>query len=119
MTAGTLSELVIYPLKSAGGVRVTEAKVDRWGLEHDRRFLVVDQGGVFLTQRELPRMALITPQLFDQTLVLNAPGMEGLELPLVTPDLPTRTVGVWDDAARAVPLGKWAAGTGFLRPFPA
>lgn len=95
----TLSDLVIYPLKSAGGIRVAEAAVDRWGPLHDRRFLVVDPDGVFLTQRQLPRMALITPELRDETLLLNAPGMGGLELPLSGSGAPTQPVQVWDDRA--------------------
>ena len=107
--AGTLSDLVVYPLKSAGGIRVAEAEVDRWGLMHDRRFLVVDPDGVFLTQRQLPRLALITPELRGETLLLNAPGMGGLELPLYGSDLPTRKVQVWDDVTQAVPLGQKAA----------
>lgn len=105
---GTLSEIVVYPLKSAGGVSLTEAVVDRWGLRHDRRFLVVDPEGVFLTQRELPRLALITPKLQEKTLVLNAPGMDGLTLPLTSPDPPTRTVRVWGDTTLAIPLGRAA-----------
>lgn len=105
---GTLSDLIVYPLKSAGGIRLREAKVDRWGLEHDRRWLVIDPEGVFLTQRQIPRMALIAPQLQESALVLNAPGIEPLELPLTEAEPPTQMIRVWNDTALAVPLG-WEA----------
>lgn len=105
MTDATLSEINIYPLKSAGGISLTKAKVDRWGLAFDRRWLIVDEAGTFLTQRQFPRMALISPQLTDEALILEAQGMEGLELPLVVTEPPTRIVQVWDDTSRAVPLG--------------
>jgi uncharacterized protein YcbX len=107
-TAGTLSEIVIYPLKSAGGISLSRARVDRFGLEFDRRWLVVDEAGVFLTQRQLPRMSLITPELLSDSLLLKAPGMVRLELPLQGQGGPGKTVQVWDDRCRAIPLGKEA-----------
>src|SRR5688572_10435436 len=53
-----LSEIWIYPVKSLGGIRLTKAKVMEKGLLHDRRWMLVDENGVFMTQRVHPQMAL-------------------------------------------------------------
>ena len=54
-----LSGIYLYPVKSLRGFSVPSAEVDALGLVGDRRFLVVDEAGKFLTQRTLPRMALV------------------------------------------------------------
>ena len=54
-----LSEIWIYPVKSLGGIRLKESQVQERGLQYDRRWMVVDQNGTFLTQRTNPRMALL------------------------------------------------------------
>lgn len=69
-----LARLYIYPVKSLRGVAVDAAEVDELGLVGDRRFMVVDENGRFLTQRTLPRMALIETTLTAETLTLAAPG---------------------------------------------
>ena len=68
-----LSGLFIYPVKSLRGFAVPSAAVDALGLVGDRRFLVVDAQNQFLTQRTLPRMALIETALTAHDLVLRAP----------------------------------------------
>jgi uncharacterized protein YcbX len=61
-----LSQLYVYPLKSARGIALREARLTARGLEHDRRFMLVDEHGVFLTQRRLPQMArLVTAIVGD------------------------------------------------------
>jgi uncharacterized protein YcbX len=54
-----VSELWIYPVKSLRGYRVDSALLERRGLEHDRRMMIVDENGRFISQRSHPRMALI------------------------------------------------------------
>ena len=54
-----LSEIWTYPVKSLGGIPLTEAKVERRGLQYDRRWMLVDEAGQFVTQREIPQMALL------------------------------------------------------------
>ena len=87
------------------------------GLEFDRTWMVVDEHGEMLTQRELPRMALIQPTLRHSDLVLRAPGMLGLHLQLDTVEAATR-VRVWDDVVKAYDMGHLAAQwcTDFLAP---
>lgn len=54
-----VSALYIYPVKSLGGVSVQKARVTDRGLEHDRRWMLVDEHNVFITQRNLHSMALL------------------------------------------------------------
>lgn len=58
-----LSELWIYPVKSLAGIRLTSAELSDRGLRHDRRWMLTDQTGTFLTQRELPELALLNVRL--------------------------------------------------------
>ena len=74
-----LSGLFIYPVKSLRGISVRSAMVDALGLIGDRRFLVVDERGRFLTQRVLPRMALIETELTETHLILRHSQGVGIE----------------------------------------
>ena len=105
---GVISQLVVYPVKSCAGVPVQEAILTETGLEFDRAWMVVDERGEFLTQRELPRMALIQPQLKYHDMILRAPGMLALHVKLDEVEEPTR-VRVWDDEVAAYDMGKVAA----------
>lgn len=58
MTELRLSEIWIYPIKSLGGIRLKSAKVFEKGLEHDRRWMLIDEDNEFMSQRLYPRMAL-------------------------------------------------------------
>lgn len=55
----TLSEIWIYPVKSLGGIALSEAKIERRGLQYDRRWMLVDDTGRFVSQREIPEMAML------------------------------------------------------------
>ncbi|MDO8755288.1 MAG: MOSC N-terminal beta barrel domain-containing protein, partial [Anaerolineales bacterium] len=59
----TISSLTYYPIKACRGFDVQTSNVGRMGLEHDRRMMAVTPEGEFLTQREYPKLALITPTL--------------------------------------------------------
>ena len=69
-----LSGLLLYPVKSLRGVAVNAADIDALGLAGDRRFLVVDEVGRFLTQRSQARMALIATAIDATHLTLSADG---------------------------------------------
>ncbi len=105
---GTLSSLWIHPVKSCGGIAPADALLVETGLDLDRAWMVVDEGGQMLTQRELPRMALIQPSFKGGDVVLKAPGMLGLHLKIDTVEQPTR-VQVWDDVVKAYDMGALAA----------
>jgi uncharacterized protein YcbX len=103
-----VSHLYLHPIKSCGGIAVDEALLIETGLEHDRAWMVVDASGEFVTQRELPRMALIKPTLRASDLMLRAPGMLALHLLLDTVEAPCR-VKVWNDTVAAYDMGDLAA----------
>lgn len=113
----TLDELWIYPVKSCAGLRVRSATLLDTGLEWDRTWMVVGPDGVFVTQREHPRMALVQPRLHMGRLELRAPGMLPLLLALDAAEGPCQ-VRVWDDTVAAYDMGDTAAQwfTDFLVP---
>ena len=104
----TLSALHLHPVKSCAGFEVSEALLVETGLDLDRAWMVVDAHGEMLTQRELPRMALVQTALRHTDIVLRAPGMLPLHLSLDTVEAPTR-VQVWDDIVKAYDMGALAA----------
>ena len=63
MLALKLTEIWIYPIKSLGGIRVKSAKVFEKGLEHDRRWMLIDRDNEFMSQRIYPKMALFKLQI--------------------------------------------------------
>jgi uncharacterized protein YcbX len=100
--------LYVYPIKSCAAVVVQDAILTETGLEFDRAWMVVDDKGVFLTQRELPRMALIQPQIKHYEMVLRAPGMLALHIKLDEVEAPVR-VEVWQEEVAAFDMGKVAS----------
>src|SRR6266511_1775797 len=104
-----LSSIHVYPVKSCGGLSPAEWDVDGFGLRHDRRWMVVDLTGDFVTQREEPRLAIVRPALVDHSLVLSAPGMPKLPLPLMPRARERVKVQVWGDITEAVPVSPEAA----------
>ncbi|SCK38629.1 hypothetical protein VAR608DRAFT_3595 [Variovorax sp. HW608] len=104
----TIARLFVYPVKSCAGVEVPEALLIETGLEFDRAWMVVDEAGEFVSQRELPRMALIRPQLKHAEMVLRAPGMLALHIAFDRVEAPTR-VRVWQDEVAAYDMGDLAA----------
>jgi len=103
-----IDQLWIYPIKSCAGIAVTQAELTPTGLAWDRAWMVVDEQGHFVTQRELPRLALIQPAFRLGRLALRAPGMLALQLSLEGAEFPRR-VRVWDDALDAWDMGDLAA----------
>ena len=99
-----VSALYIYPVKSCAGIAVASATLDTRGFVGDRRFMIVDDAGSFLTQRELPRLALISPRTDDDVLSLDAPGMAPIETP-VRRGRGDGAVTIWDDTCSAIDQG--------------
>ena len=82
MTSIVLNEIYIYPVKSLKGISVSSWPVVVTGLKYDRKWMLVDSNRQFLSQRRLPKMALITTALTEDALILSSPGMCELSLPL-------------------------------------
>ncbi len=119
-----IAALWVFPVKSCAGISVPHAVLTPTGLAHDRGWMVVDADGDMVTQRELPRMALIQPELVYSgatvcELVLHAPGMTALHLSLTveggasialantstTSKAQAIEVRVWDDQVPAFDMG--------------
>lgn len=102
-----LSALHASPVKSCRGIAPARWKLDAYGLHGDRSWMVADAAGRYLTQRELPRLALVGTRIDDERVVLSAPGRAPLELP------PAGTaagdVEVWRHLGPAVDGGDAAA----------
>lgn len=103
-----IHSLHVYPVKSCGGVDLNESLLIETGIEFDRAWMVVDPAGKFVTQRELPRMALIQPTLRSLEMVLRAPGMLALHIALDTVEAPVRAT-VWEDEVAAFDMGDLCA----------
>jgi hypothetical protein len=104
----SIAGLFVHPVKSCAGVAVDSATLIETGFEWDRQWMVVDEHGEFVTQRERPRMALVQPTLRGDDMVLRAPGMLALHVALYAVEHSTK-VRVWDDWVRAFDMGDLAA----------
>lgn len=104
----SIAALHLHPIKSCGGLSVGEALLIETGLQLDRAWMVVDRQGEMLTQRDLPKMALIQPRLRADDMVLRAPGMLALHVSLDAVEEPTQA-RVWDDTVKAYDMGALAA----------
>lgn len=104
----TIARLFVYPIKSCAGVELPDVLLTETGLEFDRAWMVVGADGVFVSQRELPRMALVQPQMKQMEMVLRAPGMLALHIAFDRVEKPVR-VKVWRDEVAAYDMGDVAA----------
>jgi uncharacterized protein len=107
-TVARVTGLYVYPIKSCAGTSLAEAEIGPRGILHDREFMLASPAGEFLTQRELPGLALVRPALEDGDVCLEAPGMPVLRL--MPSDAGPRTeVAIWRDRVIAVDQGAPAA----------
>jgi uncharacterized protein YcbX len=98
----TVASLHVYPIKSLGGMRVTEARTTDRGFEHDRRWMLVDQDGTFITQREAPAMACLHTAAADEGFaVTDLRNGDVLQLPWALDVGPDTMVDVWSARVRA------------------
>ena len=106
-----IARLFLYPIKGCRGFAVERATLAATGLQidgiGDREWVVVDADGEFLSQRELPRMALIETRFASGTLRMKAPGMLELEVPFAS-EGDVLKVRVWNDEVAAVTQGEVA-----------
>jgi uncharacterized protein YcbX len=109
-----VSELAIYPVKSLAQIILNKSRVDNFGLQNDRRWMVVDQQGKFITQRQQSRMCLIQVELIQATnsdenlqqesIRLSAPDMPSL-IVVLPPSPDAISVIVWHDSCNAIDCG--------------
>jgi hypothetical protein len=125
MTQIKLSGIYTYPIKSAGGIALKTARVEQRGFQYDRRWMLVDETGKFLSQRQFPRMALISVLVEGDKLVVKAPNTEPLSIALnldrgeaseelakpsgsVLVELSSSSIPVriWNDVCDAIPVAE-------------
>ncbi|MFH8659160.1 MOSC domain-containing protein [Streptomyces afghaniensis] len=104
-----LHSIHVHPVKAVRGIAPREAAVEPWGLAGDRRWVLVDDAGKVVTQRQQPRLALAAAELVpDGGVRLSAPGMEPLTVPVPRP-WGTVPVQIFRDKVDAVPAEDEAA----------
>lgn len=104
----TVTELAIYPIKSTRRISVRQARITTTGFDHDRRWMLVDPKGQFITQRQHPEMVHITAQPDEHGLSLTAPEMQTTQIAF--PEMGKRFgVTVWSDQCAALDAGDRAA----------
>lgn len=113
MSDARVSSLYVYPVKSCGGIAVASATVAVTGLRADgvgdREWMIVDREGRFVTQRELPRLALVAIGLSADALAFSAAGRPSLRVPLTGPASDALDVTVWRSEVRGLDAGDAAA----------
>ena len=97
-----LSQINIYPIKSLKGISLASAVVEERGLRNDRRWMLTDRAGKFLTQRELPRMALIETAIRDGELSVRCEGFGTMDLPVPADTDERQKVVVWLSVCDAI-----------------
>ena len=104
-----LASLIYYPIKSCRGIEMRSTRVERMGLANDRRMMVISAQGEFLTQREHPKLALVSPEFIGQSVRLSAPGYDAIDIPLIF-DGPVKLVQIWKSKnVHAIDQGTQAA----------
>src|SRR5688500_6218717 len=104
----TLASLHVYPVKGLKGIDLEASLATPRGLEHDRRWMVVDAENQFISQREHPKMATIWTEFVDGTLELSAPEMPPVDVPLAPDTAPSLRVRVWKSEVDAAPVSSFA-----------
>jgi len=91
-----LSALAIYPLKSAKVINLTQSHVSEMGLDHDRRFIISDMQGQFITGRTQPKISTIKIEVSVQGIILSAPQMPPIAFRFKDLQPDYTAVTVWD-----------------------
>jgi len=97
MKTPVLSQIIIYPVKSLGGFSVDAWEVNEKGLLYDRKWMLVDEQEQFLSQRRLPKMALIKTAIREDKLILSTANKEDLILELNPDATEIISTTIWDD----------------------
>lgn len=107
-----LSEIFIYPIKSLGGISLSEAVVEQRGLQYDRRMMLVDESGMFITQRNYPEMALLKTEIVsDELVVYHSINKHSIRIPIRKTNYSKKNkinVVIWDDECNAIAVSEEA-----------
>ncbi|GAA5138017.1 YcbX family protein [Thalassotalea piscium] len=97
MSLITLSAINIYPIKSTAGISLSNTWIDDYGLSFDRRFVITDPQGQFISARTEPSLCLIQASITQQGLVITAPNMPMLEVNYTDFSSDYQSITVWND----------------------
>jgi uncharacterized protein len=103
-----LTAINVYPVKGLKGIALEEADCTSRGIEHDRRWMVVDPDGMFISQRSHPKMATVWTDLTDDALLLSAPDEDSVEVAFTPPPASSMKVQVWNSIVDATPASRAA-----------
>lgn len=98
----TLTDIYIYPIKSVKAINQPAAKVETKGLKFDRRYMLIDEQGQFITGRSYPQLTQIAVQFSKQMLIVNAPNMPSLTINPAHFSQQTKNVQLWSDNVSAL-----------------
>ena len=104
-----IESLFIYPIKSLAGIELQRSKMEIQGLEYDRRWLLLDRKGKFLTQRNDSQMALIKTAITTDHLIVEKENCGSLKIPLTEPTTTLKKVKIWNDETEAYPASPEAS----------
>ena len=100
-----ISEINIYPIKSLKGISLESSLVEARGLRYDRRWMLIDANGGFLTQREVPKMATVGVEIRADGLLISASGITATVVPFEPKTGDQMTVTVWGTDSGAIGYG--------------
>jgi uncharacterized protein len=105
-----LSQINIYPVKSLDGYSVQESVVEKKGLKYDRRWMIIDLEGKFMTQRTNGKMALLKSTIEDGSLVITEKenSSNKISIPINTYTSYKSKVIIWDDMVEAADTSDFA-----------
>ncbi|MER6988205.1 MOSC N-terminal beta barrel domain-containing protein [Saccharopolyspora hirsuta] len=110
LPATEIVDLLSYPVKGCAGVSVPSTPLTDAGLAHDRAFMVIDENGVFRTQRRWPHLAQIQPAISDDRIELSAPGAGSIAVDVDVTG-PRRAVDLFGTGYRGIdqgdPVAEW------------
>ncbi len=108
MNKKILTEINIYPVKSLGGFKVSKGIIEKRGLKHDRRWLLINEQSDFMTQRDYPQMTLLKAEVESENLVLSSKKNPSdkfiLNINSFSPEVVN--VPIWDDRCDANLINK-------------
>ncbi len=108
MTLPYVSAIHIYPIKSMGGISLKEAQIGMRGLQHDRRYMLITEGGQFLTQRQIPALGHFQLRYSDDGMSFWVDFMgDTIQIPLqLGPQSQPCEATIWDDRVAVIQAPK-------------
>jgi uncharacterized protein YcbX len=102
----SISHLYVYPIKSLGGIELNAARLTDRGIEHDRRWMLVDENNRFLTQREFSKLAMFRTAIHANELTVYEKGNEAdkISVNLYPTGSELTKVQIWDDVCDAIEI---------------